>query len=139
MTEQNGQADPCTIVIFGASGDLTSRKLMPALHSLNCEGLLHPQTDVIGLALTDLSEGAFREMLYKGIMEYSRLKPGGEEICARWPRFAKRVSYICGKFEDGETYAALATLLGNPRRAARTRGNVLFYLATPPQLFPVIA
>ena len=139
MAEKKEQADPCTIVIFGASGDLTSRKLLPALHSLSCEGLLHPQTDVIGLALTDLSDGAFRDLLYKGVMEYSRLKPGGEEICARWPRFAKRVSYLCGKFEDRETYAALARLLEHPQRVAGTRGNVLFYLATPPQLFPVIA
>src|SRR5512137_50833 len=63
MAEKNGQADPCTIVIFGASGDLTSRKLMPALHSLSCEGLLHPQTDVIGLALTDLSQSLERASL----------------------------------------------------------------------------
>jgi glucose-6-phosphate 1-dehydrogenase len=139
MAEKKEPADPCTIVIFGASGDLTSRKLMPALHSLNCEGLLHPQTDVIGLALTDLRDGAFRDLLYKGVMEYSRLKPGSEEICARWPRFAKRLSYICGKFEDRETYAALARLLSHTQRAAGTRGNVLFYLATQPQLFPVIA
>jgi glucose-6-phosphate 1-dehydrogenase len=139
MVEPKILTDPCTIVIFGASGDLTSRKLLPALHSLNCEGLLHPQTDVIGLALTDLRDGAFRDLLYKGVMEYSRLKPGSEEICARWPQFAKRLSYICGKFEDRETYAALARLLSHPQRAAGTRGNVLFYLATQPQLFPVIA
>ena len=139
MAEPKILTDPCTIVIFGASGDLTSRKLLPALHSLNCEGLLHPQTDVIGLALTDLRDGAFRDLLYKGVMEYSRLKPGSEEICARWPQFAKRLSYICGKFEDRETYAALARLLSHPQRAAGTRGNVLFYLATQPQLFPVIA
>jgi glucose-6-phosphate 1-dehydrogenase len=139
MAEPKILTDPCTIVIFGASGDLTSRKLMPALHSLSCEGLLHPQTDVIGLALTDLSDGAFRDLLNKGVMEYSRHKPGGEEICARWPRFAKRVTYIRGQFEDSDTYAVLARLLDHPGRATRTRGNVLFYLATTPQLFPVIA
>ena len=139
MSEPKVPADPCTIVIFGASGDLTARKLMPALHSLSCEGLLHSDTDIAGLALTDLSDGALRDRLYEGVMEYSRLKPGGEEICARWPRFAKRVTYLRGRFEDGETYAALARHLAAPGRAARTRGNVLFYLATPPQLFPVIA
>ena len=89
MNETKTPAEPCTIVIFGASGDLTSRKLMPALHSLSCEGLLHPQTDIVGLALTDLSDGVLHDRLYDGVMEYSRLKPGGEEICARWPRFAK--------------------------------------------------
>ena len=123
MAEPKILTDPCTIVIFGASGDLTSRKLMPALHSLNCEGLLHPQTDVIGLALTDLRDGAFRDLLYKGVMEYSRLKPGSEEICARWPRFAKRISYICGKFEDRETYAALARLLDDPETIVPDEGQ----------------
>ncbi len=139
MSEPKTPADPCTVVIFGASGDLTARKLMPALHSLSCEGLLHPQTDIVGLALTDLSDGALRDRLYDGVMEYSRHKPDGEEICARWPRFAKRVTYLRGRFEDGETHAALARLLAAPGRTARTRGNVLFYLATPPPLFPVIA
>jgi glucose-6-phosphate 1-dehydrogenase len=139
MAVKNGQADPCTIVIFGASGDLTSRKLLPALHSLSCEGLLHPQTDVIGLALTDLNDNVFRDLLYKEVMEYSRLKPGGKDICARWPRFAKRITYIRGRFEDRQTYTALTRLLEHTQRAARTRGNVLFYFATTPQLFPLIA
>jgi len=77
MSEPKTPADPCTVVIFGASGDLTARKLMPALHSLSCEGLLHPQTDIVGLALTDLSDGALRDRLYDGVMEYSRHKPDG--------------------------------------------------------------
>jgi glucose-6-phosphate 1-dehydrogenase len=112
---------------------------MPALHSLSCEGLLHPKTSVIGIDRSEVTEGAFRDQLYRGVMEYSRLKPGGEEICSRWPRFAKRVSLLCGSVEDRENFAALARLLDDPRRSSRTKGNVLFYLATPPQLFPVIA
>ena len=67
--------EPATIVIFGASGDLTRRKLVPALHSLACGGFLAPETRVIGLARTPLSDAAFREHLYTGVEEYARLKP----------------------------------------------------------------
>ncbi len=118
--------DTTTIVIFGASGDLTRRKLVPALHTLSCEGFLPPATRVIGVARSDLSDAAFRDRLYEGVKEYARLSPG---VCELWPSFAGRHSYLAGSYDDPETYRRLAQ---------RLDGNALFYLATPPVLYPLI-
>ena len=67
---------PAAIVIFGASGDMTRRKLVPALHSVACGGRLHPDTRVVGVARSELSDEAFRDRLFEGVMDYARLKPG---------------------------------------------------------------
>jgi len=115
-----------TIVIFGASGDLTRRKLVPALHSLACGGFLHSTTQVIGVARSPLTNDAFRERLLEGVKEYARLKPS---VCKLWPKFTKRYSYLAGSYDDPETYRRLAHQLDD---------NVLFYLATPPVLYPLI-
>jgi glucose-6-phosphate 1-dehydrogenase len=119
------------VVIFGASGDLTSRKVVPALHSLVCEGLLQRPILVIGVARSPMSDTAFRDQLYKSVEEYSRLKP---EVCQLWPNFAGNISYLAGDYGDPKTYSLLAERLTAPD------GNVncLFYLATPPTLFSVI-
>ena len=69
---QANSVDPVTIVIFGGSGDLTRRKLVPALHSLACAKLLPPATRVIGMARSDLSDKAFRERLFEGVQDYAR-------------------------------------------------------------------
>ena len=126
---------PTSVVIFGGSGDLTRRKLVPALHSLACRGLLPPETQVIGVARTPLSNSAFRERMYEGIVEYSRLRPG---ICALWPRFSDNHSYLSGNYDEPETFHQLEERLD--RIAAQVNGEVnrLFYLATPPALYPTI-
>jgi len=130
---QASSSDPAAIVIFGASGDLTRRKLVPALHTLACGGLLSPATRVIGVARTPLSDQAFRDRLYRGVDEYARIKltPG---ICELWDRFAERHSYLAGGYDDPETYRRLAERLAQ----LDVGGNALFYLATPPLLYPVI-
>ena len=88
MNQANVRADPATIVIWGASGDLTQRKLIPALHSLGREGLL-PDVRVVGVARTRFSDQDFRARIYEGVVEYARLNPG---VCELWPRFAGRLS-----------------------------------------------
>ena len=137
--ESKNQADPCTIVIFGASGDLTWRKLMPALHSLSCEGLLHRDTRVIGVARTALNWKAFQDRLYQGVLDYSRHRPKGDALCALWPRFAEKIQYVHGDYEDPGTFAALKQVMESSKGSPGPRGNALFYLATPPQIFSVIA
>ncbi len=127
--------EPATVIIFGASGDLTRRKLVPALHSLGCEGFLPPGSQVVGVSRSPLSDGAFRAHLFKGVTEYARLKPG---ICALWPTFDHRLSYLAGGYDDPDTYRSLAERLSHLDSAAGTAGNRLFYLATPPTLYPVI-
>ncbi len=119
------------VVIFGASGDLTSRKVVPALHSVMCEGLLQRPILVIGVARRPLSDAAFRDQLYKGVEEYSRLKP---EVCQLWPNFAGSITYLAGDYDDPKTYSLLADRLAAPDDDL----DCLFYLATPPTLFPLI-
>ncbi len=131
----NQQATPAVVVIFGASGDLAQRKLVPALHSLNCENLLPPTTQLIGVARSPLSDQAFRDHLYQGVEAYSRLKPG---LCQLWAGFAGRLSYLAGGYDDPTTYQRLAERLAQLDATAGTNGNHLFYLATPPSLYPVI-
>ena len=76
--------EPANIIIIGASGDLTQRKLVPALHSLGCEGLLFPLTHVIGLARSALPEDKLREQLFGGVVAYARRKPASS-LCELWP------------------------------------------------------
>jgi glucose-6-phosphate 1-dehydrogenase len=129
------KVEPSTIVIFGASGDLTRRKLVPALHSLACESHLPLGSQVVGVARSALSDEAFRDQLYSGVVEYARLKPG---ICELWPMFEDRISYLAGSYDDAETYRRLAERLKQLDSGAGTAGNRLFYLATPPALYPII-
>jgi len=135
MNRANAHTEPAVIVIFGASGDLTQRKLVPALHSLSCEGLLPPSTCVVGVARTPLSDEEFQDRLYEGVVEYARLKPN---ICELWPHFARRISYLAGHYDDLNTYHRLGERLACLDAEAGTRGNRLFYLATPPALYPLI-
>ena len=135
MTPVSPGTDPANVVIFGASGDLTSRKLVPALHSLTCEGLLPPECRVIGVARSRLSDEAFAEKLFQGVEAYARYHPGH---CERWPLFEGRVSYLAGSYDDPDTYLRLARRLADLDAEAGTGANRLFYLATPPTLYPII-
>jgi len=122
------------ITIFGASGDLTRRKVVPALHSLKCAGLLPTTTQIIGVARSRLTEAAFRDKLSKGIAEYSRLRPGVKE---QWPSSAANLFYLAGDYDDPRTYRLLAEKLSNSGKDS-SNVNHLFYLATPASVFPTI-
>ncbi len=138
MNQTKAQKEPPVIVIFGASGDLTRRKLVPALHSLACEGQLPARTAVIGVARSPVTDESFRESLYGGVFDYSRLLPGREGICALWPHFADRISYLAGAYDNEETYRQLGKRLADWAAKSGMGDNCIFYLATPPELFPVI-
>jgi glucose-6-phosphate 1-dehydrogenase len=135
MHQKSPHAEPAAVVILGASGDLTARKLVPALHSLSCEGLLPAATQVIGLARSPLSDQEFRHQLSEGVQAYARHKPG---VCALWPSFEDRLSYLAGSYDDPQTYQQLGHYLAQLDAQAGTQGNRLFYLATPPVLYPLI-
>jgi glucose-6-phosphate 1-dehydrogenase len=132
---QESVVPPASIVIFGASGDLTQRKLVPALHSLACSGLLSPTSWVIGVARSPITDETFRERLYEGVEAYARLDP---KVCVLWSDMAERHSYLQGDHNNPETYRRLAERLAQLNAGSGTQGNVLFYLATPPSLYPVI-
>jgi glucose-6-phosphate 1-dehydrogenase len=129
--EQDG-AKPATVVIFGASGDLTQRKLIPALFSLYCKERLPARFNIVGLAHTGFSDVTFREHLRTGMQE---LAPEKYDEAA-WASFARRLWYVAGSFDEPDDYAALQSKLATLEDGAADR---LYYLATAPRFFPVIA
>ena len=135
MASRISTSTPTTVVIFGASGDLTRRKLGPALHSLACEGLLHDKTHILGVARSPLDDATFREQLYTGVEDYARLKP---EVCQLWEGAAERYTYLTGDYDAPDTYHRLAKRLAHLDTNFGTKHNRLFYLATPPELYPTI-
>jgi glucose-6-phosphate 1-dehydrogenase len=126
-------AEPCTVVIFGASGDLTRRKLVPALYNLHLDRLMPPSFAVVGVARSKMSSDAFVASLREGAQAHSRRGPN-EEI---WREIASRLSYVTAGGEK-EDYHRLAEQLDRLDRERGTGGNRLFYLATPPSAFPKI-
>lgn len=127
--------DPCTMVIIGATGDLTERKLAPALYNLMLGGFLPSEFTVVGFARRDLSDDAFREHLHAAVEGYSRNRPVKPSI---WASFARSVEYHRGEFHDPAAFAELAKRLARIDRDRGTAGNRLFYLAVPPVLHPEI-
>jgi len=126
-------AEPCTIVIFGATGDLTARKLMPALFDLyRNEGLPSPFM-VVGIGRTGLDDDAFRERMH------GALKDGRREDMRQWDEFARHLFYRRVNYEDPETFQRLATELERLERKIATGGNRVFYVALPPSLYEAVA
>ncbi len=129
-------APPCAIVIFGASGDLTSRKLLPALYNLAMGGLLSDRTVILGYGRHGQSDEEFRAAVKAGIDQYSRTRPLRAEV---WDALSPRIFYQQGKYDDPEAFARLADHLGRFEKDFGTEGNNLFYIATPPTAFtPII-
>ena len=128
---------PATVVIFGATGDLTKRKLGPAIHSLACAGQLAPQTRILGVSRSPIGADGFRNHLLEGLQEYARLQPD-RHLCERWPEGAERFDYVAGGFDVPETFTQIAGKLDQFDERDGTEGNVLFYLAIPPELAPAV-
>jgi glucose-6-phosphate 1-dehydrogenase len=127
---------PTAMVIFGASGDLTRKKLMPALYNLAAEGLLPANFAVVGMARRSLSNEEFRRQMRAAVDQYSRT---GKTVDAIWKGFAERLSYVSGNFNDQASFLALKKELERVDREFGTNGNRLFYCATTPDLFiPII-
>jgi glucose-6-phosphate 1-dehydrogenase len=128
-------APPNTVVIFGASGDLTQRKLVPALYNLALERLLPAGFAIVGFARRDIPDDQFREKMLDGVNRFSRNRPADPAI---WDSFAAGMHYHRSTFTDADGYRRLADLLDEIDRTRGTAGNRLFYLATPPEYFPDI-
>jgi len=128
-------APPCAIVIFGASGDLTNRKLLPALYNLAMGGLLSDRTAIIGFGRQPMTDDEFRESIRIGIDRYSRTRPVRAEV---WTALAPRLSYHQGSYDDPDAFGRLRERLFEIEHSCQTGGNYLFYVATPPSLFPII-
>lgn len=130
-----GVNPPLTFVIFGASGDLTHRKLMPALFDLMADGLLHPDTRILGVARSQKTDDAYRQEIREAVRSFSR-NPERMDLFAT---LEKNIFYHSMTFEDPAGYEAIRTILLSPEFRVPTRGNVLYYLATQPSYFvPII-
>ncbi|MGC9358777.1 MAG: glucose-6-phosphate dehydrogenase [Anaerolineae bacterium] len=128
--------DKATIVIFGASGDLARRKLVPALHALACElRSFANQIQVVGVARSELPLVELLVNYYEGVESYSRLEP---RICDLWDDFQSRFSYISGDYSEAGTYERLRKHLEELERRHQMPPNRLFYLALPPQAYPAV-
>ncbi|MHB8630429.1 MAG: glucose-6-phosphate dehydrogenase [Candidatus Limnocylindria bacterium] len=125
---------PCALVIFGATGDLTARKIVPALYNLALQRLLPAAFVVVGAARQPLSSERFRENLHADLVKFSRTKPINEDA---WASFADGVHYVSTKDPSG--YDTLRETLADLDAHAGTDGNRLFYLATPPSAYgPIV-
>ncbi len=133
MTEQPIQtpcpelsiAEPSIIVIFGSSGDLTKRKLIPSLYNLAKYGLLSPDTAIVGVARRESSTELFREQLTDAINQFGTQKIDP----ALWAKFREKIYYCQGDFDNPATYKQLSELLAEVETKHHTKGNALFYLS----------
>ncbi len=126
--------DPCAMVIFGASGDLTERKLVPALYYLARERLLPPGSSVVGCGRTHFTDEEFREKMRQAVKKFLEL-PDDEDAFLK--SFSEGIFYLTGDFSKPSSYTELDTVLDRLDRERGTGGNRLFYLSTPPSFFPV--
>ena len=127
-------ADPQAIVIFGASGDLTKRKLLPAFFHLYAEGLLPHGFAIIGYARSPMDDGGFREYARDVIGTYGKTDPIGE----LWADFAEHLFYVTGEFDEKFAMEELRQRLETVDRDLRTDGGRFYYCATPPAVYPSI-
>jgi glucose-6-phosphate 1-dehydrogenase len=125
--------DSCALVIFGASGDLTKRKLVPALWSMFQGRVLPEPFAVIGVARSEMSNEQFRARMRETITEFARIQPPTQKV---WDRFAQALFYYAGDPADPALHAGLGDYLHRVEQERGTGGNRLFYCATPPSLYP---
>lgn len=137
--EESGRSirnvDPCILVIFGATGDLTGRKLAPAIYNLGKDGLLPANFACVGFARREKSHEEFRNELKEDINSFSRTKPIDE---AFWKNFQEQIFYHRSEFDDDAGYEKLATFLKQLDGRHATRGNRVFYLSVQPKYFTTI-
>ena len=123
--------DPCIMVIFGAAGDLTRRKLLPALYNLARAQLLSREFAIVGVAHNAMSTEDFRKKLSDDIRHYA----GSEIDTDVWEWFQRRIYYVTAEFDDKNLYPQLKTTLEKVDKDHATHGNYFFYLATAPRFF----
>lgn len=132
--EPSRNVQPCVMVIFGATGDLTGRKLLPALYSLAYEGELPKQFACVGFARRPKDDQIFRDEMRSAIDKHARLNTTPEE----WEVFSQQLYYHRSTFDDDQGYQELKAFLQKIDERHGTQGNRIYYLSTPPSYFPLI-
>ena len=135
-TERSLAVRPSVVVIFGASGDLTGRKLVPALYNLAVDGLLPTHFSLVGFARREQSDEKFRSVLHDAVATFSRRKPIDESV---FSEFAKHTYYVSSAFDSAEGYKRLREVLDKVDAAEGQRCDRLYYFATSPDYFEVVA
>ncbi|MGH7353342.1 MAG: glucose-6-phosphate dehydrogenase [Candidatus Rokuibacteriota bacterium] len=138
LAQSLGQAKKphaCVVTIFGASGDLTKRKLIPALYNLALEKRLPERFAVVGYARSEMSDEAFRDKMRAAVKEFSRTGLGDE---AAWQEFANTLYYMRGGYEEDSGYEKLKQFIENFDRGSRTLPARVFYLAIPPDIYGTV-
>ena len=130
-----GVAEPCTVVLFGASGDLAKRKVIPAMYDLATHNALGSRYAIVGFARTPMSEESFRTTLGEAAKTISEVGPIDPK---QWDDFASNLFYCQGDYANQEAYAHLAKRLAELESSKNLGGNRLFYLSTPPEVYPDI-
>jgi glucose-6-phosphate 1-dehydrogenase len=125
-------AEPCVVVIFGASGDLTKRKLVPALYRLVQQRLLPAEFGIVGVARSPMSDDEFRNKMKDAIATFSEAKSVDESV---WQSFAQGLYYVGGDINDPKAYSQLKERLDQIDAERGTAGNRVFYLSTAPSLY----
>lgn len=127
--------ESCILVIFGATGDLTARKLLPALYNLAREGQLPPHFACVGFARREKTHESFRNEMLEAVNKYSRIKPVDPSL---WAEFSQNLYYHRSEFDDEDGYDSLNKFLQTLDNRLGTGGNRVFYLSTQPSYFPTI-
>ena len=128
-------SQPCTVVIFGGSGDLSKRKLVPALYQLHCEKQLAPETAIVGYARTGESDETYRAEMKAAVAEFARKKPVADDD---WNAFASRLLFFRGDLTVEKNFADLKGRLDTIEQERKLPGNRLFYLAIPPSAISAV-
>ncbi|MEC4893554.1 MAG: glucose-6-phosphate dehydrogenase [Oscillatoria sp. PMC 1051.18] len=129
--QQERTPEPLILVIFGASGDLTQRKLIPAIYDLKKERRIPPETTIVGVARRDWSHEYFREQMHEGVEEFG----SGIDSEDLWSNFAEGLYYCSGDMDKPESYQKLKAFLSELDGRRGTRGNRVFYLSVSPKFF----
>jgi glucose-6-phosphate 1-dehydrogenase len=126
--------EPCALVIFGVTGDLARKKLIPAVYDLANRGLLPPGFVVLGFARRDWGDGDFETLARKAAEEHART-PWRDEV---WARLSGNIKFVPGSFDDDAAFDRLAYTLDELHETHGIEGNAAFYLSIPPEAFPVV-
>jgi glucose-6-phosphate 1-dehydrogenase len=126
--------EPCALVVFGVTGDLARKKLIPAVYDLANRGLLPPGFVLLGFARRDWGDGDFEQVARKAAQEGARTEFRDEV----WQRVASSTKFLSGSFDDDTAFDTLATTLNELSASHGTGGNAAFYLSIPPSAFPTV-
>ena len=127
-------AGPCVLVMFGVTGDLARKKLLPAIYDLANRGLLPPGFSLVGFARRDWEDEDFAQLTYEAVKEHART-PFRETV---WRQVMEGIRFVQGEFDDDQAFDALAQCVSQLDAERSTGGNYAFYLSIPPKAFPVV-